>query len=91
MFEQKVIYMITKGVNLNKMKPKQSIGENVRDYRKKRGLEQRELALITELSGPTISNIERNVKMPSIKTLAKIARVLHCSVSDLMQDAVEVN
>jgi len=73
------------------MKLKQSIGENVRDYRKKRGLDQRELALIAELSGPTISNIERNIKMPSIKTLAKIARVLHCSVSDLIEDSVEGN
>lgn len=82
--------MISEGVNLNKMKPKQSIGDNVRDYRKKRGLDQRELALIAELSGPTISNIERNVKMPSVKTLAKIAYVLRCSVSDLMQDAVEI-
>ena len=69
-----------------KSKTKQSIGENVRDYRKKRGLGQKEVAMLTGLSCPTISNIELNKKVPSIKTLIKVANALKCKVTDLIQD-----
>lgn len=63
-----------------------SLGKNVKKYRIKQGLQQRELALILGVASPTISNIERDIKNPSIKTVGKIAHALRCSVSDLIQD-----
>ena len=74
--------MITEGGELKQM----GFGENVRAYRLKRGLEQKELALILGLAGPTISNIERNVKNPSLKTSERIAKALHCTVDDLLKE-----
>ena len=74
--------MITEGGELKQM----SLGENIREQRHKRGLEQKELALILGVSSPTISNIERDVKTPSLKTLKKIAHALRCKGSYLMKE-----
>jgi len=74
--------MITRGGELKQM----SFGENVRAYRIKRGLDQRELALIIGVAGPTISNIERNIKNPSLKTSEKLAHALRCTVDDLLKE-----
>lgn len=63
-----------------------SIGQNVKAYRIKRGLNQRELALITELANSTISDIERDTKMPSVKVLRKLAKALHCTTDDLLKE-----
>jgi transcriptional regulator with XRE-family HTH domain len=63
-----------------------SIGNNVKKYRTVRKLNQRELALITELAPSTISDIERNVKMPSVKVLMKLAKALHCTTDDLLKE-----
>jgi len=82
--------MISRGGELNKMSikdgAKETLGKKVREYRTKRGLDQRELALILGVSSPTISNIERDKKTPSLKTLVKIAKALHCSINDLVNE-----
>lgn len=65
---------------------KVSIGKNVKAYRAKRGLNQRELAAITGLANSTISDIERGAKMPSLKVLMKVAKALHCTLDDLTKE-----
>jgi transcriptional regulator with XRE-family HTH domain len=72
--------MITKEV------VKVSIGKNVKKYRTERGLNQRELALITGFANSTISDIERDAKMPSVKVLLRLSKALHCSVDDLLKE-----
>lgn len=62
------------------------IGNNVREYRARRGLTQEEVALITELAKSTISDIERGSKNPSVKVAKKLAKVLHCTVDELLKD-----
>lgn len=64
---------------------KKTLGKRIREYRSKRGLQQQELALILGISGPMVSNIEHDVKVPSLKTLVKIAHALHCSIDDLVK------
>jgi transcriptional regulator with XRE-family HTH domain len=63
-----------------------TLGANVKEYRHKRGLDQKELALILGVASPTISNIERDIKTPSLKTLKRLAYVLRCTVADLMKE-----
>lgn len=65
---------------------KKTLGKRIREYRAKRGLQQQELALILGVTSPTISNIERDIKTPSLKTLVKIAHALHCSIEDLVKE-----
>lgn len=53
-----------------------SIGETIKEYRKRRGLTQRELARQIELSRSYLGDIESDRYNPSVKTLRKIADVL---------------
>lgn len=52
------------------------------------GLNQEELAERTGFSVPTIQRLERGMTFnPGIRQLASIARVLDCSVDDLIEPA----
>lgn len=60
-------------------------GENpVRVWRKHRGLTQQALATAAAKSKSYISEIEKGIKAPSVKTLKAIAKVLDCDLDDLV-------
>jgi transcriptional regulator with XRE-family HTH domain len=62
-------------------------GETVRAFRVRSGLSLRELALRTGLSVGMLSQIERNVSSPSLKTLTKLRIGLNVPLSALFEDA----
>lgn len=67
-----------------------AIGMRVRAARKKKGMTQEELAGITELTVPYISNIENNHTKLSLVTIASIANALDTTVDALMYDNMHV-
>ena len=58
------------------------IGQRLKDIRKKRGLTQEQLGELVGRSYKYIGLIERGQRMPSIKTLAKIADELNVDIKD---------
>ena len=56
----------------------------IREYRKARGMTQKELADEVGVLNVSLSNYERGSQMPDINTLAKIANVLEVSVDTLI-------
>ena len=63
------------------MKNKSSIGERLRVLRSERGLSQRSLAQLANISTNSVSLIERNEISPSVATLQNLATALHVRVS----------
>lgn len=59
------------------------VGERLRELRTARGLSLRSLAEETGLSATLLSQIERGVTEPSLKSLRRLAEVFGQSVSDL--------
>ena len=57
----------------------ESIGKNIRKYRKERNLRQGDLAEKTELSTNYIGMVERGEKLPSVESLISIANALEIS------------
>ena len=62
------------------------IGDRLKDLRTARGMSLRELGLATGLSPTLLSQIERGVTDPSLRTLRSIAEVFGQSVSALFDD-----
>lgn len=62
------------------------IGNNIKFYRKQKGLTQSQLAEMLNVSTITIQNYENNRRKPSIETLTKIAKALDIPVSKLIED-----
>jgi DNA-binding XRE family transcriptional regulator len=60
-----------------------AFGENVRKYRKARGLSQEQFALKYEVDRTYISGIERGKRNPTIEIVQKLARALGVSIADL--------
>ena len=60
-----------------------SLGQNVRNAREKAALTQEKLAEIAELDPTYISGIERGLRNPGIKNVAKIAKSLGITTSEL--------
>lgn len=52
--------------------------------RNEKGYTQEELAFLCGLKSDTISQYERGIRNPNLTTISEIARVLKCSVSDLV-------
>ena len=62
----------------------------VEEYRKRRKLNQAQLAEISGVPQPMISMIESNtVPNPTIKTLFKLSVALKCTVDDLIAEDTE--
>ncbi len=65
------------------------IGKNIKKYRKKKGLKQRELAEALYLSDSFIAKLESITHQTiSIDTLEDIARVLECDIRDFFDKSV---
>ena len=61
-----------------------TIGENIRQARKKAGLTQRQLAEKSGVATITLKQYERGVREPKLDTIAKIARAMNLFASDLV-------
>jgi transcriptional regulator with XRE-family HTH domain len=62
------------------------IGRRVKEARLKLGLTQERLAARANLHYSYVGQVERGNKVPSLKTLSKIARALNLKVEDLIGD-----
>ncbi len=68
------------------------IGKNIKKYRIKKGLKQRELAEALYLSDSFIAKLESVTHQTiSIDTLEDIASVLDCDIRDFFDKNVEIN
>ena len=57
---------------------------NLKIARQRKGLRQKELGDLINLSSKTISNYEAGIRDPDIKTLIKIAQVLEVTIAYLV-------
>ena len=60
-----------------------NIGKNIREVRNERGLSQEKLAERCNISNTTLSMYENSKKIPSLSTIAKIAKSLGVSIERL--------
>lgn len=67
----------------------ETIGQNIRKYRKQQQLRQEDLAERTGLSLNYIGMIERGEKVPSLETFIAIANALGISADLLLCDVIE--
>lgn len=63
-----------------------TIGENIRQARKRAGLTQKQLAEKSGVATITLQQYERGVREPKLDTIAKIARAMNLFASDLIND-----
>lgn len=61
-----------------------TVGDNIKKYRKERNLKQKDLATKLNLTVRSIQNYEGNQREPSINTLKRIALILDVNIEDLM-------
>ncbi len=67
-----------------------SIGENIRKYRKQRKLRQEDLAEMVGISATYIGMIERNEKVPALETFIQIINALQVSADMVLCDVIDV-
>jgi transcriptional regulator with XRE-family HTH domain len=61
------------------------LAENIRRFRKKKGLSQEKLARLADISNNTLVKIEMGMaKEPTITTVRKIADALYVSIDNLV-------
>lgn len=65
----------------------QQLGGRIAAYRRGAGLTQEELAERLRVAPETISRLERGVSVPSLKTVARIGKVLGVELRDLFDFA----
>jgi len=66
------------------MEASKAFGLVIRKLRLAKGLTQEELGFDSELTRAYISSIELDQKLPSITTIAKLAKALNLSLAELM-------
>ena len=59
---------------------------NLKNIRKEKKMTQLKLAKKLEVDQSTVSKWEKEVALPSIQTLKKIAEILKCSVEELIKE-----
>lgn len=60
-----------------------SLGKNVRQAREKKELTQEKLAEIAEIDPTYVSGIERGLRNPGIKNVARLAKALGITTAEL--------
>lgn len=60
------------------------IGNNIKKYRKERGMSQEELARELNVVRQTISKWENGLSLPDAQSAAKLAELLNVSIDDLL-------
>lgn len=63
------------------------IGKNIKKYRKEAGLTQTQLGLKLDKTKEYIYMIEKGVRNPSLKTLAKISSILNVPIENLTKSS----
>lgn len=63
-----------------------AIGLRIKMIRLKKDMTQEQLAGITDLSAPHISNVETGNTKVSLRALVKIANALDCSIDEILFD-----
>lgn len=63
------------------------LGAFIKSQRRLKALSQRELAKLTDLSDPYVSQIERGLHQPSIKVLKSLAKALNVQVETMLSYA----
>jgi len=63
--------------------PKVEFKNRIREFRKKRGLRQTDLARLVGIFQSELSEIERGIRKPSVYLAKKIAKALEASLDDL--------
>ena len=62
------------------------LSKNLRDFREKSGLTQKELADRLSLSDKTISKWENERSIPDIFTLLKLTEIFDCTLDDFLKN-----
>lgn len=57
---------------------------NLKEMRKAKGMTQKQLGALCDISESMVSNLESGKKSPSFETLLKLAEALDCSVADIL-------
>lgn len=68
------------------MDARKRVGQNVKKYRKIKGISQEELAFEAGLHRTYLSGVERGVRNPTVVILAKIAKALGVSSGALLEE-----
>ena len=63
--------------------PKVEFKNRIREFRKKRGLRQTDLARLVGIFQSELSEIERGIRKPSVYLAKKVAKALGVSLDDL--------
>jgi len=63
----------------------QILGRNVRDARKRLGISQEALALETDMKRSYVSDLERGIRNPTVKAIARLAAALSVLPAELLQ------
>jgi len=66
---------------------REALGAFIREQRKRANLSLRQLAELTSLSNPYLSQVERGLHQPSLKVLHSIADALQLSTEQLLSQA----
>lgn len=66
-----------------------TVGKNIKDFRKKQGMSQEGMAAALYVTRQTVSNWETGKAFPDIDMLKRIATTLDISVNDIIYDATE--
>ncbi len=62
------------------------LGRNIAAFRSRAALNQEGLAELIEVEISTVSRYETGTTLPSLVTLENLAKVLHCTASDLLDE-----
>ena len=65
-----------------------TIGDRIKEIRKKRGLTQEQLAEKLDISVQFVGQIERGLKLPSMPVFIKLVEILNVSSDYLLRDSV---
>ena len=66
---------------------REALGAFIREQRKRAGLSLRQLAELTSLSNPYLSQVERGLHQPSVRVLKAISEALNLSAETLLAEA----
>lgn len=66
---------------------REALGAFIREQRKRAGLSLRQLADLTSLSNPYLSQVERGLHQPSVRVLKAISDALNLSAETLLAEA----
>ena len=69
----------------NRSTVSKKVGSRIADLRKEKGLTQEKLAELAHLNRTFVGYVEKGDRNPSIKTVAKIAKVLGVSLEEIFK------